>query len=177
MSPPTGLEWEVQSIVFHQNEPPFIGAFLSAILNEVSHNILFVLWPTSIWDQPLLFNALFPAFTLWYTAPRVHSVRTAVSGPPVFRTRRSRLLWEALWHGEGINPLLAAAPRCLPTSCLAKVLHIRLIITSGDRPKMTRTRLMSLWCELISGLEYDWQAAVLTNVCLALALFAAFCVC
>lgn len=51
-------------------------------------------------------------------------------------------------------------------------------LTAGDSQKMTQTRMMLLWCDLIiSEPEYDWQASVLTNMCLALGLFAAFCVC
>lgn len=145
--------------------------------------IQFFFWLISISDRDSpCFNAISTALTPSHAAPRVHCVRTAVSGPPVFRTRRSRLLWEALWHGEGIKPLLAAAHDACQLPVLQKCSSIlfffpglmRLIITAGDRPKRT---LMSLWCDLISELEYDWQAAVLTNVCLALALFAAFCVC
>lgn len=38
-----------------------------------------------------------------HAASCVHCMRAPVSGPPVLWARWPRLLWETLWHGEGIR--------------------------------------------------------------------------
>lgn len=49
------------------------------------------------------FYGRFPVFRPPHVASRVQCVWAPVSGSPVLWAKWSRLLWETLWHGEGIK--------------------------------------------------------------------------
>lgn len=59
------------------------------------------------------FYGRFPVFRPPHVASRVQCVWAPVSGSPVLWAKWSRLLWETLWHGEGIKdwpPTLDCCP-------------------------------------------------------------------